>query len=112
MGRLWRLPANTLTRRVQLETALLGSPHAGSVAAVWFPATVRAPRTLPVWSDELQRLRVASEEHGSMRRWTTGELGPACWDSEPAACLLERASRGEGIEPRPGNRLSSFRHSK
>lgn len=61
-GGLWRLPANTLSKRRRLEIIALGAPRLGSAAAVSSSALVRTSlRELPMWSLQAQ----LDEEMGS-----------------------------------------------
>lgn len=48
-------------------------------------------------------------EHGSLRRCALGGLGPPCRGAAPTAPLLERASRGTGLDASVGERMAQVR---
>lgn len=54
-------------------------------------------RTLAGWEVAVDRVRIATEEHGTLASWAQEEWALAGWDSRPMARLLAAAVRGAGL---------------
>lgn len=91
-----RFPATTLAWRLHLDLTQYRAPRLGGAAAAACAAVMArmALRTL-AWAMELERLRMATESHGSILRWA--QWGPGPWDSHPMAAQAPPRRSRNGV---------------